>query len=177
MTKDDFIKVYDPRNFFNYTTDENRCHNGNAPTLRECVKQFGRAATHQVMRPYLDYFFGFVSAQHKPTNSQRDTICWLTMQNYGNMKISEWLLFFTKAMAGDFGKFYNTIDPLDIMTAVRSWSQRCEAIKAETKERMAQAEREALRDTWILSEEDRIANLARVNDIIIRLSRKGLRHS
>lgn len=171
MKEKDLKVVYDPRNFYNYTTNEERCHNGTSPTLRECIQQYGRKTTHETMRPYLDLFFGFVAAAHKPTTDQRDTICWLVMQNYGSLKMSEWLLFFTKAMAGEFGKFYNTIDPLDIMTAIREWDIRCTNIKREAKERKEQAEREEKAKSFAITEEERIANIGKIQSIILKIGR------
>lgn len=139
MNAQEFETLYDVKHIFNYTLDEARCHGGQAPTLRECQTLFGRDSLRKVMRGALDTFIDFIKAKDKPNNAQRDTICWLVMTQFGSLKITEWLLFAMKAMSGQFGKFYNTLDPLDITTAVRSWAKECETIRAELR---ASAERE-----------------------------------
>lgn len=173
MSAQSFIETYDPKNFFNYTTDEVRCHDGNAPTLRECVKMYGRNTTAQVMRPYLDFFFGFLTAAKKPTPSQRDTIVWLTIQQYGWLKISEWLLFFTKAMAGEFGKFYNNVDPLDMMTAIREWALTCRDLANARHERSIREQRERERDAQPITEEERAHALEVIGKLYDRFATKG----
>lgn len=168
MTSEEFKNAYDARNFYNYTTNEERCHFGNSPTLRDCVKQFGRKTTADVMLPYLDLFFGFLAASKTPTPSQRQTICWLTIQNYPSLKMSEWLLFFTKAMAGQFGKFYNNVDPLDIMTAVKEWAEFCNDKRATRRAREIEEEQQKAREYAPISEAERAAMLERMQGIINR---------
>lgn len=74
-----------------------------------------------------------------------------------------------KAMSGHFGKFYNTLDPLDITTAVRSWAKECETIRAELRARaereQAQREREEQASTPI----DREALMRHAEQIAERL--------
>lgn len=155
MTPSEFEIMYDVKHIFNYTLDETRCHVGRAPTLNSCVMLFGRESTRKVMRGALDTFIDFVKAKDKPNNAQRDTICWLVMSQFGSLKITEWLLFSMKAMSGQFGKFYNCLDPLDITTAVRSWAKECEAFRNEYRSEQVRKDREAERQFEVMSEAKR----------------------
>lgn len=172
MNKQDFEKVYNATNFFTYTTNEDRCHFGTAPTLTQCARDYGRATTINVMVQYLDLFFGFLSAQRTPSPSQRQTICWLTLQNYGDMKISEWLLFFTKAMAGQFGKFYNSVDTLDIMTAIRQWRAECVALRQRKREKEEEERQRERFNTAPVSDELRAELLEKMTETYNRLFHK-----
>ena len=155
MTSFEFEIMYDVKHIFNYTLDEPRCHVGRAPTLNTCVNLFGRESTRKVMRGALDTFIDFVKCKDKPNNAQRDTICWLVMTQFGSLKITEWLLFTMKAMSGQFGKFYNTLDPLDITTAVRSWSRECETFRNEYRAEQVRKAREKEREEVVMTPEER----------------------
>lgn len=155
MTQSEFETMYDVKHIFNYTLDETRCHVGRAPNLRDCQAFFGRDSLRKVMRGALDIFIDFVKCKDKPNNAQRDTICWLVMTQFGSLKITEWLLFIMKAMSGQFGKFYNTLDPLDITTAVRAWSKECETFRNEYRAEQVRKAREKEREEVVMTPEDR----------------------
>lgn len=155
MTPSEFEIMYDVKHIFNYTLDETRCHVGRAPNLRDCQALFGRDVLRKVMRGALDTFIDFCKCKDKPNNAQRDTICWLCMTQYGSLKITEWLLFTMKAMSGQFGKFYNTLDPLDITTAVRAWSKECEAFRNEYRAEQVRKAREKEREEVVMTPEER----------------------
>lgn len=146
MSQDDFLRLYDVRNIWNYTLDEGRCHNGTAPTLRACVSEYGMGTVRFIVRQHLDLFIDFLKAKDKPSNKQRDTIVWFVLTQFAGLKITEYQLFIIKAMSGAFGKFYNCLDPLDITTALRQWYKECEAIRneyrAEQVRKATQEERE-----------------------------------
>lgn len=147
--------MYDVKHIFTYTLDETRCHVGRAPNLRDCQALFGRASLLKVMRGTLDVFIDFVKCKDKPSNVQRDTICWLIMTHYGSLKITEWLLFIVKAMSGKFGKFYNTLDPLEITTAVRSWAKECDDFRNNYRAEQERKAREKEREEAVLTPEER----------------------
>ena len=133
MTQEDFLRLYDVRNIWNYTLDEGRCHNGTAPTIRDCVRDFGRETVRSVVRQHLDLFIDFLKAKDKPSNKQRDTIVWFVLSQFSGLKITEFQLYIIKAMSGAFGKFYNTLDPLDVTTSLRQWVKECEVKLALSK--------------------------------------------
>lgn len=155
MTQEDFLRLYDVRNIWNYTLDEGRCHNGTAPTIRECVQEFGRETVRHIVRQHLDLFVDFLKAKDKPNNKQRDTIVWFVLSQFSGLKITEYQLYIIKAMSGAFGKFYNTLDPLDVTTSLRQWVKECEAIRNEYRAEQVRKAREKEREEAVMSQADR----------------------
>lgn len=155
MTQEDFLRLYDVRNIWNYTLDEGRCHNGTAPTIRDCVRDFGRETVRSVVRQHLDLFIDFLKAKDKPSNKQRDTIVWFVLSQFSGLKITEFQLYIIKAMSGAFGKFYNTLDPLDVTTSLRQWVKECEAIRNEYRAEQVRKVREKEREEAVMNQADR----------------------
>lgn len=172
MTQEDFLRLYDVRNIWNYTLDESRCHNGTAPTIRECVQDFGRETVRFVIRQHLDLFIDFLKAKDKPSNKQRDTIVWFVLSQFNGLKITEYQLYIIKAMSGAFGKFYNTLDPLDVTTSLRQWVKECECIRNEFRSEQARKAAEEERQAAASSAADREAALATMERILNRFASK-----
>lgn len=162
--------MYDVRNIWNYTLDESRCHNGTAPTIRECVQDFGRETVRFVIRQHLDLFIDFLKAKDKPSNKQRDTIVWFVLSQFNGLKITEYQLYIIKAMSGAFGKFYNTLDPLDVTTSLRQWVKECDAIRNEFRAEQARKAAEDDRQAAASSAADREAALATMEKILSRFA-------
>lgn len=172
MTQEEFLRLYDVRNIWNYTLDESRCHNGTAPTIRECVQDFGRETVRFVIRQHLDLFIDFLKAKDKPSNKQRDTIVWFVLSQFNGLKITEYQLYIIKAMSGAFGKFYNTLDPLDVTTSLRQWVKECECIRNEFRSEQARKAAEEERQAAASSAADRDAALATMERILSRFASK-----
>lgn len=167
MTQEEFISLYDVRNIWNYTLDEGRCHNGTAPTIRQCVTDYGRETVRLIVRQHLDLFIDFIKAKDKPSNKQRDTIVWFVLSQFSGLKVTQFQLFIIKAMSGAFGKFYNTLDPLDITTALRQWQKECQVIRNEYLAEQERRAREKEREEAVISAEDRqmaLQVLERINN-------------
>lgn len=169
MSQEDFIRLYDVRNIWNYTLDEGRCHNGSAPTIRQCVKDYGREAVRNIVRQHLDTFIEFCKAKDKPTARQRDTIVWFVMSQYDSLKITEFQLWVIKAMSGAFGKFYNTLDPMDITTALRQWVRECNTIRNEARAQREREEAQREREEAVVTAEDQDKALQIMERICARL--------
>lgn len=173
MNKEEFVELYAPKHLFNYTLDEARCHHGHAPTLKEACTNFGRGTVIAVIRSFLDHFVDIVGCPQKPNNQQRDTICFHAATRFGGLKITELMLFFYKLMSGQYGKFYNRIELLDVLVPLAQWNKECQAIKQQRAENEAQAiqDREwARRDAEAVPAE--IA-LAKINEIVERFKTKS----
>lgn len=168
MNKQEFVELYAPKHLFTYTLDEARCHHGNAPTLKEACTNFGRGTVMSVIRAFLDQFIELVGCPQKPNNQQRDTICFHAATRFGGMKITEVMLFFYKLMSGQYGKFYNRIELLDVLVPLAQWNKECTAIKQQRAESMEQARLDAeraKRDEEALPAEIAIA---KINEIVER---------
>lgn len=146
MNKEEFIEIYAPCKQYLYSMHEDRCHNGKAPTLREVCTLYGADFAMQWVANLIDDLQGFTSAKTRLNDNQRNTLAAIVCTQYRRMKATELLLFLVKAKAGQFGKFYNTIDPMDISTALAAWSKECERIKSEHLYQQEQERQEQERD-------------------------------
>lgn len=127
MTAEEFRSAYGSKNMYAYAMDEERCHIGRAPRLIDAMYMYGRTAVLATVDDLMQSLINFTSAKVRLTNDQRQRLAWVIVTQYGHLRITELILFVVKAQAGKFGKFYNQIDPLDITTALDSWSTQANA--------------------------------------------------
>lgn len=157
MKKDKFNEDYAVEKQYIYSLHEYRCHTGSAPTIREIIEDCGAQFCAEWICRVLDDLQEYTAAKTRLSPNQRRSLAYVIMSQYGRLKASEVLLWLVKAKAGQWGKFYNTIDPMDISTGLGAWFKECERIKAEAAYREAQAqserEREAMRENSISIEE------------------------
>lgn len=88
-------------------------------------------------------------------DGQTENLARLIAQEYGDMKISEMMLFFYKFKMGHFGKFWGKVDPIVITCALKDFKEEIfrkqqEYIKREYKEKEARIKqkREDDRQRW-----------------------------
>lgn len=146
MTSQEFKDAYNSKKMYAYTQDEERCHIGTAPTLDQAIHTHGRACILQVIDELMMSLVNFTSAKVRLSEDQRQRLAWVILTQYAGMRITELILFVVKAQAGHFGKFYATIDPIDITTALHQWwgvcAQQRNAYKLARLEREQQRERD-----------------------------------
>lgn len=142
MTKEEFLDLYACEQQYKYSRFEERCHTGTAPTLRDVAQDFGANTVVDWIKSLIVDLQGYTSARQHLDAKQLHALAWIILTQYGYMKTTELLLFMVKAKAGQFGKFYNTIDPMDISTALSAWDKECNRIKADCYYKRAQEERE-----------------------------------
>jgi hypothetical protein len=140
MTAEEFRTAYGSKNMYAYAMDEERCHIGRAPRLIDAMHLYGRTAVLATVDDLMQSLINFTSAKSKLTEEQRTRLAWVIVTQYGHLRITELILFVVKAQAGKFGKFYNQIDPLDITTALDTWSQQANAER--NRYRLIQYERD-----------------------------------
>lgn len=142
MSKEEFAELYAPSKQYTYSLHEARCHNGSAPTLRDIVKQYGADFCLAWVQTLVDDLQTYTAAKQRLNDVQKASLSAIIVSQYGRLKAPEMLLFLVKAKAGQFGKFYNTIDPMDISTAVAAWCKECDRIKADALYQQEQDRRE-----------------------------------
>lgn len=90
---------------------------------------------------------------------------------FNGLKITEYQLYIIKAMSGAFGKFYNTLDPLDVTTSLRQWVKECEAIRNEYRAEQVRKAAEEDRQAAASSAADREQALATIERIMSRFQK------
>lgn len=127
-----------------------QCHFGDFPTLAE-LKVFGDNTPIMWLVPQLVNLSEFCGARDKLTNDQLEDLAAIIAQQFYYLKISELMLFFFRFKSGKYGRFYGSVDPLIIVTAIRDFlKERGRAIdehdREEQRKCMEQAAAEAV--TW-----------------------------
>lgn len=157
MTKEDFSELYGVPKQYLYSLHEERCHSGNAPTIAQIVEELGLDFCMDWVKNFLLDLQNFTSATRHLDANQLRQVCFIVTTQFRRIKVTEFMLFCIKAKSGEFGKFFNTIDPMDIITALRRWQSSCDALTArrfeeELRER-ERAERVAAHTGTITYEE------------------------
>lgn len=131
MNKQEFKEAYTPSNMWRYAADEDKCHIGNGPTISQACKEYGADSVHYVFCNLLQDFVRYNHCQQVINMHQLNEIAAVICTEFRNLKCAELVLFFAKAKAGRFGKFFNTIYPMDITTQLCEWEKVCNQRKGE----------------------------------------------
>lgn len=131
MTTEEFIKAYEPANMWRYAVEEDRCHIGNGHTIAQAVQEFGIKAVYTVFQRLLSDFVSFNHSQQVINDAQMNELAAVIVTEFRFLKVPELILFFAKAKAGRFGKFFNSIYPMDITTQLCEWEKVCNQRQGE----------------------------------------------
>lgn len=130
MNQQEFIEAFKPSQAYVMALNEKECHNGTL-NLRTATAEY----TLEVVGNWVDSlvmdFVGFAMLKCSFTLEQRKDLAMTIIVSHQRMLCSELLLFFFKAKSGVFGKFYGTLEPMDITTRLLDWSQKCSVLRNE----------------------------------------------
>lgn len=120
-TIEDFCKANNPSMQLSVCKDADKCYFGSYPTLTELDKGYGRNASSYWLVPELTNLSEFCGCKEKLTGNALKECAVIIAQQYHYLKTSELMLFFYKFKAGEYGRFYGSVDPLVIMQALREF--------------------------------------------------------
>ncbi len=135
-----------------------RAYFGTAPNLVLLNHTYGSNTSAMWLLPQLFNLSEFCGCREKMDEQQAIELARVITSEYGYLKTSELMLFFHYFKAGKYGRFYGSIDPLVITTALKKdfLPEREEAIEKHEKElKDAEAERE--RQEWLAWRAKRLA--------------------
>lgn len=117
---------------------------GDAPTLAVMRHAFGENFPVMWLMPQIFEICEFTGVK-KIDEAQNLATARVIAQEYGYLKASELLLFFYRFKTGKYGRFYGTVDPMVIMTALSEFMREREAeiIRHEEEERVRAMEEHA----------------------------------
>ena len=138
------------------------CYFGDYPTLGQLNAAYGRTMASQWLVAQLTNLSEFSGARDVTANQLED-LSRIVAQEYHWLKITELLLFFYKFKTGRYGRFYGSVDPLVITTALREFVGERNAAYArheqQERERIEEEERKAhppvTREEWLLMKENK----------------------
>lgn len=121
----DIFQKFSSQYLLYYPRWQQACHLGKVPTVIQAFN-IDEAKTIRMISSYTHQALRFVNARYKPDSDQIDMLSNILVSSYPNMKLTQLMLFYSKLLAGEFGKLYNTVDPLDITTRLHKfWKGEC----------------------------------------------------
>jgi len=103
-----------------FGANDKEAYMGDYPTLEELNDSLGNNTAQQWLCEQVADLSTFSGAKNLSGN-QVDQVSRLIAQEYHDVKYSEMLLFFHRFKCGDYGKFYGSADPLDLMVALKEF--------------------------------------------------------
>lgn len=130
MNQTEFIEAFKPSQAYVMALNEKECHNGTL-SLRTAITEYSLEVVGNWVDSLVMDFVTFAMLKCSFTLDQRKELVMTIIVSYQRMLCSELLLFFFKAKSGAFGKFYGTLEPMDITTRLLDWSQKCSVLRNE----------------------------------------------
>lgn len=93
------------------------------PTLNNIATAYGRTAPIQWLIAQLINLSEFCGVKDKMSGDQCEELAWLIAGEYSYYSVSQFLVFFHDFKIGKFGKFFGSVDPLVITTALREFEK------------------------------------------------------
>lgn len=157
MTTEDLLEYISPTHMWEYASNKERARSNDRATLEESTRVHGFETICKVVYHFLTDFTTFVKCRNLPTTGELKELCYIFVIEYKYLKITEIPLFFCALKAGKYGKFYNTLDPQDITSALKEFADESRTHSKRERERAqkeaAEQEREQSRARAIRFEE------------------------
>lgn len=123
---------------------------GDFPTLSQ-LHVLGRNTDKQWLVPQLSNLSEFCGVKEKLDKPQLESLAYIISKQFYYLKISEFMLFIMRFKSGQYGRFYGTVDPLIITTALREFcKERAVAIEQHDQEEQQRLREQAAANavTW-----------------------------
>ncbi len=149
-----FLKMCSPNVQTAFAAHPDACFFGNYPTLSEINAAYGVQMASQWLIPQL-YDLTQYSNTFNMEGHQVQSLASIIALEYRWLKITELMLFFYRFKTGRYGRFYGSVDPMVIMTALREFVRdRGEAYEAHEREESARMLEESrkgavTREEWL----------------------------
>ncbi len=134
------LDTFHIKNQMRFTADQERCYFGSAPTMGMTNTAYGKKTAQEWLTYQLADLSEFCGAKDKITAFQIEQLAEIIAEDYHWLKLTEIMLFFRKFKKGEYGRFYGSVDPLIITTALREFlkDRNYAYFRQEQKEREAE---------------------------------------
>jgi hypothetical protein len=112
-----FLSKYNPDYQMQICNNTDECLFGNYPTLGK-LTWYGKNMPKAWMLAQLTDLSEYCGCKDKLEGRALEHCAEIITQRYDYLKISEIMLFIFRFKAGDYGKFYGSVDPLTITTSL-----------------------------------------------------------
>ena len=145
--RNNFLIRFNPNMQRDICVDAKQCFFGDYPTLRE-LKAYGERFASAWLVPQLYNLSEFCGCKDKLTGTSLEECAFTIATEFSYLKVTELMLFFHKFKSGSYGKFYGSVDPLVITTALRTFLQERNYayIRHDSGQKVQEAEEYMMKD-------------------------------
>lgn len=119
-SKDEFLIKFNPKKQNEYIKHFDRCFIGNALRLTDVADAYEeKTAIFWIKIQLLD--LALFTGVKKPSDEQITMLCETILANYGYLKVTELMVFFSKFKAGQFERFFGNFDAMVITTSLATF--------------------------------------------------------
>lgn len=119
-SKDEFLIKFNPKKQNEYIKHFDRCFIGDALRLTDVADAYGeKTAIFWIKIQLLD--LALFTGVKKPSDEQITMLCETILANYGYLKVTELMVFFSKFKAGQFERFFGNFDAMVITTSLATF--------------------------------------------------------
>lgn len=84
-------------------------------SLQWCARAVTPSKLDEYIILYIKFLADFTAARYKWTSRQLGTMAWLIRTQHPYITMPQLQYFIVRCMAGHFGKFYDKLDPIELM--------------------------------------------------------------
>lgn len=134
-SRDTFLATYNP-DMQRMCANAEECFFGDHPTLAELRRDYGCNMAVMWLLPQLYDLSEYCGVKNKLQGKPLEGCAHVIATEFYYLKVSELMLFFHRFKSGRYGKFYGTVDPLVITSALREFdAERGDAIYKHDQEK------------------------------------------
>lgn len=113
------MEVMKPDKQMGYGVAPERAIMCDAPTMTVLEEAYGKNAAAVWLVEQLTDLALYAGVKDKMDTRQYEQLATIIVNEFGYLKATELMLFFYRYKSGNYGKFYGSVDPITIMTALR----------------------------------------------------------
>ncbi len=146
--RETFFKAFTPDKQIRLREDIDKCFFGDAPSLSVLNATYGRQTAAMWLVAQLYNLSEYCGCRDKLQGNPLKECASIIASEFWFLTVTEIMLFFVRFKSGRYGRFYGSVDPFVIMTALRSFlDERAAAIEHHEDERREQISAEWRKDT------------------------------
>ena len=119
-SKDEFLIKFNPQKQNEYIKHFDRCFIGKALRLSDVAIAYEQKTAILWLKIQL-FDLALFTGVKKPNEEQIQMLCETILANYGYLKVTELMVFFSKFKAGKFERFFGTFDSMVITTSLATF--------------------------------------------------------
>ena len=140
-SKDEFLIKFNPQKQNEYIKHFDRCFIGKALRLTDVAGAYeAKTAIFWIKIQLLD--LALFTGVKKPSDEQITMLCETILANYGFLKVTELMVFFSKFKAGQFERFFGNFDAMVITNSLATFIELRKTWKFEAYQHQENEKRE-----------------------------------